>query len=137
MHDALALLETPEHAYRHGNEVVRAALNKAFFTKLDVDGEKITEAELREPFVLVGAHQEYVIARASVLLANETAKSAGVCEESGAGTSDLDIRSELLTWWVSGWSKAVVVDDTGIEPVTSSVSGKRSPAELIVLASRH
>jgi hypothetical protein len=26
------------------------------------------------------------------------------------------------------------VDDTGIEPVTSSVSGKRSPAELIVRA---
>ena len=29
--------------------------------------------------------------------------------------------------------KEIVVDDTGIEPVTSSVSGKRSPAELIVL----
>ena len=28
------------------------------------------------------------------------------------------------------------VDDTGIEPVTSSVSGKRSPAELIVLGNR-
>ncbi|CAG6394422.1 hypothetical protein SCOCK_270003 [Actinacidiphila cocklensis] len=28
------------------------------------------------------------------------------------------------------------VDDTGIEPVTSSVSGKRSPAELIVLGRR-
>ena len=29
-----------------------------------------------------------------------------------------------------------VVGDTGIEPVTSSVSGKRSPAELIALAGR-
>lgn len=113
MHDALALLETPERAYRHGNEVVKAMLNKAFFTKLYVDGEKITEAELREPFaVLLDAHHEYVIAQASVLLANETAKSAGLLAEPSADTADLDVRSDLLTWWVSGWSKAVVVDLT-------------------------
>ena len=31
----------------------------------------------------------------------------------------------------------VSVRDTGIEPVTSSVSGKRSPAELIARASSH
>ena len=30
-----------------------------------------------------------------------------------------------------GLSRAALVRDTGIEPVTSSVSGKRSPAELI------
>jgi hypothetical protein len=30
------------------------------------------------------------------------------------------------------WGAFLLVDDTGIEPVTSSVSGKRSPAELIV-----
>jgi hypothetical protein len=34
-------------------------------------------------------------------------------------------RAHGLTWGNG-------VDDTGIEPVTSSVSGKRSPAELIV-----
>ena len=34
-----------------------------------------------------------------------------------------------LCWLREVW---VVVGDTGIEPVTSSVSGKRSPAELIV-----
>lgn len=32
---------------------------------------------------------------------------------------------------VSGFLHISVVRDTGIEPVTSSVSGKRSPAELI------
>lgn len=39
------------------------------------------------------------------------------------GRSGLQIASELHK----------LVRDTGIEPVTSSVSGKRSPAELIAL----
>ena len=63
MHEALALLSAPQGAYVHGNELVKAALNKAFFTKLYVECDRITGAELHEPFdVLLGAHEEYMIA---------------------------------------------------------------------------
>jgi site-specific DNA recombinase len=134
LHDALALLSSPCDAYRVGNERVRLLLNRAFFTKLYVDGEKITGHELRKPFdVLLSAYEEYVIARPSSASSHEHATSAGLLTDSGAVAVDLASNSTSLTWWVSGWSSNNRVDDTGIEPVTSSVSGKRSPAELIVL----
>ena len=120
MHDALALLETPEQAYRHGNELVKSTLNKAFFTKLYLDGEKIVDAELRKPFaVLLEAHHEDVIARAPIMLATETAKSAEILTDSGAEASEYDVRSDLLAWWVSGWSKAIAVDLAEIGPTIS------------------
>lgn len=46
--------------YQQGNEAVRSVLNKAFFTKLYVDGRKVTEHELQEPFDLLSeAHRLY------------------------------------------------------------------------------
>ena len=133
LHDALALLSRPNDAYRVGNERVRLLLNRAFFSRLYVDGGKIIGRELQEPFdVLLGAYEQYVIARTTVLLAHETAKSAGVPTDTDADDRESTADSTALTWQVSGWSSAAMVDDTGIEPVTSSVSGKRSPAELIV-----
>jgi site-specific DNA recombinase len=134
LHDALALLNQPSRAYRQADEHIRAMLNKVFFTKLYVDGGKITGHDLREPFdKLIGAYEEYVIARTNALLDGLAAESAGIPTDSGARNNDLAVDSNALTWWVSGWSTTSMVDDTGIEPVTSSVSGKRSPAELIVL----
>ena len=134
LHDALALLATPQAAYVHGNELVKTALNKAFFTKLYVDSGRIAGHEMHEPFdKLLGAYEEYVIAQTSALLDGLAAKSAGILTDSGAHDLDSAVPSNALTWQVSGWSKASMVDDTGIEPVTPSVSGKCSPAELIVL----
>ena len=52
-HRALELLEDPKAMYRRGNETVKTILNKAFFTKLYVDGRKVTEHELQEPFDLL------------------------------------------------------------------------------------
>ena len=124
LHDALALLSTPQAAYVHGNELVKTALNRAFFTKLYVDAGKITGHELNGPFdVLLGAYEQYVIGQAAVLLDELTVetKSAGLPMESDADDRDLPADPTRLTWQVSGWSSTSMVGDTGIEPVTSSV----------------
>jgi hypothetical protein len=55
---ALRLLENPAEMYARGNETVRMILNKAFFTRLHVDGCKVTGHEMREPFgTLTGAYR--------------------------------------------------------------------------------
>jgi hypothetical protein len=51
--DALTLLEDPQAMYEHGNETVRSILNKAFFTKLYVDGRKVVNHQLNEPFDII------------------------------------------------------------------------------------
>ncbi len=46
--------------YRTGSETVRSILNRAVFTKLYVDGRKVSEHELSGPFdVLHEAHQRH------------------------------------------------------------------------------
>lgn len=47
---AVDLLERPQDAYSLGNETVRAILNRAFFTKLYVDGGKVIDHDTEEPF---------------------------------------------------------------------------------------
>jgi hypothetical protein len=121
-HDALALLDQPGRAYRLADEHIRAMLNKAFFTRLYVDGGKIAGHDLREPFdKLIGAYEEYVIARTSALLDGLAAKSAEALTDSGARNQDLAVDSNALTWWVSGWSTTNMVGITGFEPVTSAL----------------
>jgi hypothetical protein len=57
---ALDLLDNPAELYLRGNEQVRATLNKAFFVRLYVDGQKVTSQELAEPFdVLQEAYLVY------------------------------------------------------------------------------
>lgn len=61
-HKALALLDNPQDAYRHGHETVRSILNKTFFTKLYVDAHnaRVVGHELREPFHLLNqTHRLY------------------------------------------------------------------------------
>jgi site-specific DNA recombinase len=132
IHDALALLEDPHIAYEHGNELVRATLNKAFFTRIYIDGKKIAEHELQEPFdTLLGARHEHEIAPTGSR-GEQATRNAGAPKDPGADDREPSAVTQPLTLRVNGWSNAAMVDDTGIEPVTSSVSGKRSPAELIV-----
>ena len=47
---ALALLDDPHSMYQAGNETVRSILNRAFFTRLYIDGTRVTGQKLREPF---------------------------------------------------------------------------------------
>ena len=101
---------------------MRATLNKAFFAKLYVDGEKIAEHEMREPFdTLVGAYHDHVIARTEFLLDELATQNAGALTDPGAENRDSSADTNPLTLRVSGWSKTAMVGDTGIEPVTSSV----------------
>lgn len=46
----------PQAMYEQADETVRSVLNKAFFTRLYVDGDKIAEPGLREPLRPAG-HQ--------------------------------------------------------------------------------
>jgi site-specific DNA recombinase len=51
---ALRLLEDPHSMYQHGGETVRSILNRALFARLYVDGQKVTEQALQEPFDMLG-----------------------------------------------------------------------------------
>lgn len=43
----------PHAMYQTGSEAVRTIMNRTIFTKLYVDGDTITDHELREPFNLL------------------------------------------------------------------------------------
>jgi hypothetical protein len=47
---ALDMLDNPGQLYRTSSETIRAILNRTFFTRLNVDARKVTDAELKEPF---------------------------------------------------------------------------------------
>jgi site-specific DNA recombinase len=81
---ALALLDSPQAMYKRGGETVRSILNKAFFTKLYVDGRKIFGQELREPFdVLMGAYEVW------------DRRGQGPTQDRTTGVRDPAARSEL------------------------------------------
>lgn len=61
---ALDLLTRPHEAYAAGDEVVRGLLNKAFFTRLYLDGGKVTDGALAEPFgAITDAYRMYCVSR--------------------------------------------------------------------------
>jgi hypothetical protein len=104
--------------YQRGNETVRSVLNKAFFTKLYVDGRKVTEHELQEPFDLLSeayrlyqdhrrhqkqAHHTYFRQRAP-----QTHRTAVPGRYGGSSLADSLVRALRAR----GSSKAVMVDLT-------------------------
>jgi len=123
MYDALSLLNEPQRAYELANETARAIMNKAFFTRLYVDGDKITGHELHEPFDnLMQAYDAYTIHRTMYAIPCEAHEvGAALQPEYSAHDRGVKIISEPLAWRVSGSDKTTMVGDTGIEPVTSSV----------------
>ncbi len=62
---ALALMERPGDMYAVGRERVRTILNRTFFTRLYIDGDKVTGQELAEPFDAL--HEAYLIAQAATV----------------------------------------------------------------------
>lgn len=58
---ALELLADPAALYEGGGETVRAILNRVFFSRLYVDGSKVTDQVLNEPFDIL--REAYVIYR--------------------------------------------------------------------------
>lgn len=122
MYDALALLDKPQEAYERGNERVRALLNNAFFSKLYIDGGKITEHALKEPFdKLLGAFREYVIYCATSGDASQQLANASSAFGQGVrGHADkLDEPERVLSATCS--SKPMIVGTDGLEPPTSAL----------------
>jgi hypothetical protein len=137
---ALALLKDPQGFYKGGGTSLKRAMNKLIFAKLYVNGDEIISDELGEAVrdVLEAARlrvRSDVRAgpgRLDTPTAIPPADASSPVEGDGAAWASLT-GAELLDLALSGQgsSRAALVGDTGIEPVTSSVSGKRSPAELI------
>ena len=101
-------------------------LNKAFFTKLYVDAGKIIGHDLREPFdLLLGAYEEYVIARTNALLDGLAAESARAPRDSNAHDLESATSPNALTWQVSGWSRTNMVD------LTWTYSNRQDLADLL------
>ena len=127
--DVLALPDEPEALYKRSGEHVRVILNSVFFSRLYVDGEKITGHEEREPFgALTDAYHVWIKHKDERDKPSferpvgnvRTTRNAASPKRYGA---DLvrSTSSPADTFGVRGWSKTIMVGDTGIEPVTSSV----------------
>ncbi len=127
---ALDLLSDPQAFYEQADGPLRQSMNQVVFTRLWVSQGEIEHHDLTatvEP--LIQADQ-----------ARQQQASAGAAPPHPrgprltAGANPLNHKSAAAaatTLKVQGSNNLVLVGDTGIEPVTSSVSGKRSPAELI------
>jgi len=120
LHSALALLERPSDLYANGSEQIRTALNRALLTKLYVDGGKVDDCELREPFdKLTELYADYVIARNSTAAhvpqaAHVPLKAESAAPAAGDGVSSYRFESAPpgTPLRVDSWSKALKVDLT-------------------------
>lgn len=124
---ALDLLEDPEAIYRQGNETVRTLLNRAFFTKLYVDGRKarVVEHELREPFdTLSEGYKRYqdhgAVTRAYYRRVGFQATNSATHDDVSGAVDDREelISSLSLAFGGQGSSNDLVVELTRLEPVT-------------------
>jgi site-specific DNA recombinase len=117
---ALDLLDRPQELYREAGPALRKTICLTIFTKLKVDGNTVTSDELAEPFdVLVPAGRAYerrTYQRKRPPVVTRTVECAGVPADELTSTDLL-----ALALRGTGSSKPVMVGDTGIEPVTSSV----------------
>jgi site-specific DNA recombinase len=151
----LSLLDNPRALYQRCDEHQRRRLNQALFEALYVEeastGGFTISSRLNEPFHTLHAAQSASFAAPAAVPGPEGGSGqSGPLPGSGApvgtqksalplvgkGAKSYMVLADLLgyTQEVSRSSGQTVVGDTGIEPVTSSVSGKRSPAELIARA---
>ena len=131
---ALDLMKNPKAMYHRGDEAVRSILNKAFFTKLYVDGGKAADGYIRgqdfkEPFndVLSQAYQVWrtrhdphgrTYARPA---ATQTLNSAILTREDGTTVDRFELVASLVPRQGRGLSKTVMVELRGIEPLTFSM----------------
>lgn len=134
----LRLLEDPQALYRRSGLRARKVLNKAVFTRLYLDqvhaGAVVTADDLNEPFATpVTAHRAWSLGEAVDEVLAERAVRVAPARESGASLTG-DAASLGFTTTASPnivlvdecSSKAVVVEVRGLEPLASSVRGRRS-----------
>ena len=115
---ALALLDQPQELYRQAGTALRKLMNQTIFTKLKLDGATVSSDELAEPFdVIVPAGRAY-----DGRTYQRKRPPVTVAFHEGVWADDLTSTDLLvLALGGKGSSKPVMVGDTGIEPVTSSV----------------
>ncbi len=107
---ALTLLREPHRAYARGDEAVRSILNRAFFTRLYVDGGKIVDHEMEPPFdAITSGYRTYVISQGA---------STGRREQATTQRMESEVGSPAPTLADQGWSKPFMVGPRGIEPRT-------------------
>jgi hypothetical protein len=130
---AMQLLSDPKTFYGQVGSSLKRAMNKIIFTKLYVDGEDITGHELGEAVrdVLEAQRTVYRWGDTPAPLSSSSNASSLAREDEAAWTRRTGADLLAMAILGHGSSKTALVGDTGIEPVTSSVSGKRSPTELI------
>jgi site-specific DNA recombinase len=119
---ALDLLSDPRTFYEHAGTSVRQAMNKVIFTKLWVQNGEITGHEPTATMApLLAAHRALRARRAipAPRQAGTNAKSPRRSAEALDQVTEADLLALVLTG--QGSNKPVLVGDTGIEPVTSSV----------------
>jgi hypothetical protein len=86
---ALKLHDRPGEMYAIGRERVQTILNRTFFTKLYIDGDKVTGQELAEPFDAL--HEAYLVAQAATV-----ERAADDVQTTTSGGKVYDRRSGLL-----------------------------------------
>ena len=110
---ALNLLADPQGFYRRGSDAVKRAVTKVIFTKLHVDAEDIAGHDLTDGM-------KGLIEAGASTLPND---KSGPFPKEGAALdrlTDADLLCVVLA--DHGSSKTAMVGDTGIEPVTPTVS---------------
>jgi site-specific DNA recombinase len=125
---ALDLMTEPANAYARADETVRAILNRAFFVRLHVEGEKVVRHELKEPFDVL----EAVYQRRQAGTRREEARvgdsqthnatSPALREEDRTRYEDLTLTDLLdLAFRASVSSKTIMVELRGLEPLTPTL----------------
>jgi hypothetical protein len=129
--EALDLLNHAENLYRNADDRQRLLLNRAFFKKLYVVGNRIVSAEFHEPFDDIVTARDSS-ARFQAFPAWPSQKSE-VCENKrdrlanaffGDGFSKslmVDPKGTYLNQQDDGLSKSLMVGAAGLEPTTSAV----------------
>jgi site-specific DNA recombinase len=137
---ALAFAGDCEAAYRQASGTMRRQFNLAFFERLLIDDDYTVTGELAEPFDTILSDK---LRRAAIADADEATRAA---IEEALRQRDVQIEAtneqrpqepELVLVGadspttpdeVVGWSQINMVGDTGLEPVTSALSRRRSPS---------
>lgn len=97
---ALELLDDPKRLYQTADEATRTMLNKAFFTRLTIDGRKVFGHRLQEPFdVLEQAHRR-----------QDDIRDAQTTQEQAAGRQ----RESLTYYRVTGGMITTEAGETGL-----------------------
>jgi site-specific DNA recombinase len=139
MHQALDFAGDCAAAYHAAPATVRRQFNLAFFERLLIDEDYTVRSELAPPFdTLLGgklrqaaetsAGKELTAALdRTVRQRDALPKVANEQRPQGREAILVGADSSATPYEVAGWSQNNMVGDTGLEPVTSALSRRRSP----------